>query len=868
MMRRIKIEEEGGFSFVEIMVAVMLMIIVMFPVIGLVDGALMGTGVATSVENSITCSKMAVETIRAMPFYHAKTNAADPPVDPADFFWGTVAERNPITTNYAPDDIDRAPEITRSDWDYAQMTSRGYGDYRIGVRMIYISSDLGALTVHHTYNPHVPGSDKPRDSGGNEITIAQLQVNVYHSETQDPNDERLLYTTMMYVNSTNAPAIMGIGGLVVAEADRGQSAINSANHNNNSVDVTIAGFGFPEAPDPEPELYLFWPGYGELRFQILSRSATEIEARINLRVPSANAGSTISPGSPFQPWRDAESGAPGRTAPGNWAIVIKAGDITDILYNGLVVEYKLPVPGNITAPMPPEAASNQDGADSLEISVATNDFFFQSNAIEDRKTTMRLIKTDDETAFLDADSMSYNPAGTANGYRNGTVTGVFDISRAASGTYFVELWNCTQGGVGHVFARSAQLFTVTVQPPVIHDVWVVSHTAGAYTDTNPRQRSMYSNAAYWPYYFTIRGNYFETDNVRVFVRHTDGTEYECTVLDSAAGWIYASLGNAPVTANRFGQYDVFVENLSDNEQGTNPDRKLAVRTAPITYAKSWTDSALHNYANRRVTLTGINFENNFFVSYGSNITTVGQTNSANNIVGDENGEVKGAITRGDGTNVKPDTWPVQLNFFAFNPGNYSLVVLDLAGNRSNRWGPNADDVDVSGTYAYSVSLGTPHVLAQTNDGNIVIQRRFYNTNTNSWSAWSGNITETAAAKVRGLHTTSWVSWFVRYYRQGQCRFIVLRGYGFDTSGGSMRVRLEWADSNIWTGDQIIDANTTSITPDRANLRCVISNLEMPRVPNDGATWSYPNPSEWHLKVRNNTNGAETTSNRRIEKQNP
>lgn len=557
-----KVRVESGFTIAEVLVAGVILAVVLIPITSMFDVSFKGIRALEQTEQSVSCAKLVMEEIQAMPFYAARAvdTGNDENWDIDDRFWG---ERSP--SNYNPNPGESAP-----DWDkIPEVAFCNYGalldyeSYRVGVQLAYLADSTGVATMHLDWGPRISGNDRPADSEDAALHMVLVRVNVYWKA--DSGEERNYYQESI-VTDTQAIYNFGSAKLTVDRAPSNPPSVlnpdklNAAAHWSDpqtTINVTIEGWGF----DPDTvTACLVRNKNKDIEINLTSKTDTTLKGTIDLY----NSGTDI-PGEPD--WYP-------RAAVGYWTLKTRQEDLfSSYLYNGFVVEYPKPAIsafGN-ASDMSKTGVNNQT---SVPIKIEDGPFV---NLIE--TPAVRLVRRGEAGEILDQVNGTITqitvPA-SSDGYALSgcTIVANFNLSLASAGEYRMSVINTKEPTlIGHRASDySEDVYIVEEFRPTVNGI-TVNKTGG---DT------VYQNKGN-PWAVAISGEYFNqvgTPPVEIFLcsEIVDGLPGGDNVQGTVTLVPNSTTINGTFDASSLplGNYKVCVKNLINGLAGWTNDAPLQV----------------------------------------------------------------------------------------------------------------------------------------------------------------------------------------------------------------------------------------------------------------------------------------------------
>jgi hypothetical protein len=496
MRLRRRLEDQGGFTLAEVLVAGLILVVALIPIVRMFDTSFAGIMASSKVHKSVTLGQKVMEEIKSMPFY-VPYDDAQGKTDIDDHFWG---ERNPVNSNpenASGPDWDGIPEVVLTRHAYGQID--GYDDFRTGVKLCYQNDATSVSEMKENWGPMKVGNDRPKDSDNRGINLLVVQVNVY---TMKEGVETREHQVEAIVTATEAVYNLGVSRINVdgPEDVLGTRSDAAAHWPDKVVNVTIEGWGFnPSAPNFEVSLVR--PDYKDIRITVNPVTSTDTVIKGTVRLYNSTAGS---------PWR-------GRAPIGYWSVKVRQDITSTYLYNGFICEYPGPVISNYgndpSGPYNPPDMSKvgYKGWGSLHLKVQGGCFV---NVVEN--PTIRLIEDVEEDPYVATGTITSITAPDFGYSSSGCeIKATFDIAEAPVGDYMIEVINTQPEVVGHVSSKSG-IYRIEETPE-----WVAT-----IDDFQPDLGN-----AFYENYFDIPSTITGTDLAevrKVFIRNTDGVEYEIT----------------------------------------------------------------------------------------------------------------------------------------------------------------------------------------------------------------------------------------------------------------------------------------------------------------------------------------------------
>jgi len=676
MYLRRKLNQEGGFTIAEIIVAGFILAFALVPIVRMFDVSFSGIRAFEDIQNSVGGARAAVEEIRSLPFYEPY-NATFGDVDIDDHFWGS---RSPENTN---------PGASTPDWEsipevefYAYGAFPAYESYRIGVKLAYLSDDTGVSPMLDGWGPKTAGIDRPKDADNESIHLLLVQVNAYW---MDGAEERA-YTLESVVTDTEAIYNLGISSITVTgpasiqdfDEDgmvRNENAAAHWSSPNVDVLVEIKGWGFN--PDLAANLTasIVRDKNNDIPITLSFKSTDTLRGTMKLY----NTGTDVAGEPDWFP----------RAAVGYWSVKVKQETIlSTYLYQGFTVQYPKPVISDFgnAADM---SKTGLNSADAASLRIVGGPFVNQV-----KTPAARLLRYGPSGEILDqinGTNIVLTVPGGSYGYAlspNCTITATFDLTQGQPGEYHMVVVNTDEPTlIGHVASDpSAAVYTIVEVFPEISDVYVYG--------ISPRYRSGYPNIGN-PRTLVIEGQYFNQAGIPPYVdvylcsdvvaSAPSGTVIQGNVLSVVShNTIVATFD---LTGQPLGNYKVFVRNRNDSRAGWTAGAPFSIITfAPsISAFTATSDGFYENYYDVPSVITGSCLD----VATGVSIT---------------NGTVEYDVT-GESTVVSDMSIDVNLNLIDCNNTQTWNVRVYFSGGS-----PSQAD------YTFDVVLGPAKIIAQNNYG--------------------------------------------------------------------------------------------------------------------------------------------------------
>jgi hypothetical protein len=562
---------EGGYTIAEIMMAGLILAATLIPITSMFDVSYKGIRAFERTEQSVSCAKLVMEEIQAMPFYTARPAdiSADEYWDIDDRFWGN---RSPVGYNPTPGestpDWANIPEVAF--YDYGTLAD--YENFRVGVQVAYLADTTAVATMHTDWGPQTSGNDRPVDPDENPLHMILVKVSTYW---QIDSVQEGSYTLESIVTDTQAIYNFGAAKITVDRAPANPESVlnpdklNAAVHWSDpqtTINVTIEGWGF----DPDTvTAHLVRNKNKDIEINLTSKTETTLKGTVNLY----SSGTDI-PGEPD--WYP-------KAAVGYWTLKTRQENLfSSYLYNGFVVEYPKPVIsayGN-AADMSMTGVNNQT---SVPIKIEGGPFV---NLIE--SPAVRLVRLGADGEILDQVSGTITsitvPAGSYGYALSGcTIVADFNLALASAGEYRMHVINTKEPTlIGHRASDySEDIYTVLEFRPQVDSI-TVDKNGGT---------TVYQNK-FNPWAVTIRGQFFNqvgTPPVEIFL---------CSeIVDGAPGGNFVQgtvtlvpdsttiKGSFNASTLPLGSYIVCVRNTINGLYGWTADAPLQV-----TYLNKYIDS--------------------------------------------------------------------------------------------------------------------------------------------------------------------------------------------------------------------------------------------------------------------------------------
>jgi hypothetical protein len=649
MYLRRKLNQEGGFTIAEIIVAGFILAFALVPIVKMFDVSFSGIRAFEGIQNSVSSARAAVEEIRSMPFYEPY-NATFGDVDIDDHFWGS---RNPENTNPgdATPDWESIPEVEY----YGYGTFEDYESYRIGVKLAYLDDDTGVSSLLTGWGPKTAGKDRPKDAANESIHLLLVQVNAYW---MDGTEERS-YTLESVVTDTEAIYNLGISSITVTgptsiqdldENGQVRKANAAAHWSSPNVDVQleIKGWGFN--PDAAANLTasIVRDKNNDIPITLSYKSTDTLRGTMKLY----NTGTDVAGEPDWYP----------RAAIGYWSVKVKQETIlSTYLYQGFIVQYPKPVISDFgNAADMSKTGPNYWNAASLK--VVGGPFVNQV-----KTPAVRLLQYGENGEILNqvnGTNIVLTVPASSYGYAlspNCTITANFDLTTAAPGEYHMVVVNTDEPTlVGHIASDpSSAVYTIIDTIPIINNAYVYG--------TSPHESRAYRNVGN-PWRLVIEGNYFSmvgSPSVDVYIcsqvvsnlpagNYVQGTSAAVTNYNTIVA--YFDFSSLPA-----GSYYVFVRNRVNDKVGWS--------AAPVFTLLDFSGNVGGFVAN-----SGNFYENYYDIS--SKITGNGFTDVTKITIVNSSGTVEYDVTS-ESTLGGSNEIPVNLNLINCAYGNWNIRVYFL-----------------------------------------------------------------------------------------------------------------------------------------------------------------------------------------------
>jgi hypothetical protein len=427
MRLRRRLEDQGGFTLAEVLVAGLILVVALIPIVRMFDTSFAGIMASSKVHKSVTLGQKVMEEIKSMPFYIPYTGD-DTDID--DHFWGA---RNPANNNPgegADPDWGDIPEVTLSKYGHGQIAT--YPDFRVGVKLCYLNDDTTVADMGNSWGPKTTARDRPVNGINKSLNLLLVQVNVYKFVD---GVERREHQTEAIITSTEALYNLGVSRItVISPASIIGTADNAAAHwPNTSITVSIEGWGF-EPDDLNFKAYLVRPDYNDIEI-VINRplsSDSEIIGSVNLTYNGSQ-------------WFN-------RAPIGFWSVKVKQNVISAYLHNGFICEYPRPLiqdyGNDPNSPYRPASMSKTGykGWGTLQLRLVGGYFV---HAV--KNPTVRLIEDVEEEPYIITGEV-LSISGGSSGYSSSgcEIIASFDIAEAPLGDYRIEVINTDFEVTGHV----------------------------------------------------------------------------------------------------------------------------------------------------------------------------------------------------------------------------------------------------------------------------------------------------------------------------------------------------------------------------------------------------------------------------------
>lgn len=667
MLKRILMpaRRQEGFSIVEVMMAGLVLAMVSMPMMQMFSASLQITQLTDDYNKVQVCTRSYAEMVRALPFWKAY-NGTDRDVD--DFFWG---DGRGINNNWST-----APEVV-----YKAYGTTTYPQFKVTVKMVYLTSDLAEATMMSKWGPKKPSYDQPLSSDNTVLHMIKYEVKAYWQSST--GGEKNFSTTairtdtaaeigLLITTCTNTSADATKHGSRYGEADD-----NTAPHTKDSITVNIKGKGFVKS-GITTTVKLAMDKNADIPMTITSITNTEIIGTINL-----SSGGTTGFG-----W------SPKRT-PGGWAVMVFLDRAFEVLYEGFIVEFPTP---KLTVVSP---TTGKDTASALSIVVTGSPILSLGGTC---KAVLRLVKknadgTPDASKAIDSTAVAtVTTTGTA-GYTTSPnyITATFNLTGEELGEYYLWVINCKDygnlGDLGNVTGSSqnatagAFVFTIIQVPPSVTNV---------YETASPNRTYGFNNRTY---NLTIKGSDFDTANgVTVYLGRPNAAPAApraqgTSAIVSDASTITANFNLSALAGNE-GQCWAYVQNNGSGLSGSKASA-FEVRRPPrvTTVSNVDTDTRVagtfkYNYYDIDTQLTGQDFYSGYQVYYQKST---------------------GGTTYQVGVNDGAET-------FAYSNGttfNCELNLIDLPVGTYNIWVADASDSTNATSASFACEYGAPILFTES-----------------------------------------------------------------------------------------------------------------------------------------------------------
>jgi len=737
LLRKLRsgLQQEGGFSLAEVLVATLVLGIVSGSIMSMFGSSIQVMGTTRSVNTAQACARAVTERLRSLPFYQPYQGVSR---DMDDFYW--PADRG------LENSWDNVTEV-----EYKGYDTEPYPQFRVTVKMVYLNDDTSEAVMRATWGPRTPNYDKPVDTLNRELHMIKFQVKVYWkvSGEETPSSN---YSLLTIRTDSDVQANLGVSYCEVTDLGKRGTADNAAQHIYNTVNLRITGFGFK----PGCTAALLMPANSDIQVKGLSYvSETELTGYVNL----------ASEGTAGKPWSP-------RAETGGWAVKVTVGNAFAVLPDGLIVEFPPPV---LTSVSPTEGANTEN---NKELTVLGNPIISlpPAGGYNNCSAVMRLVwknpdDTEDRNKILYDIPSSAVVTGDSYGAGVDQITDRFNLTQTSNGQpistwgpfpqyYYLEVWNVKDynsvGQKGDVAGSSRSVpftFRIVELPPQPTQVFQTA---------TPTRNWGFNNRTY---NLTIKGNYFDTINgVTVYLGRgatppnaprVQGTN----VVVESTQTIRADFNLAGLAGSE-GWCWVYVINNGTGSSG-QANNVFEVRRPPRTTAVTNTDGTgyKYNYFDIAVQVDGQDFYSGYSIYY--------QKTSGGTVYQVGVGDGEGAPSFVSSTRMTG-----YLNLIGLPVGSYNIWVGDPY-DYNNR----VSAASFTSTYGPPVLLST---AAPYNPPSVWIKFKY-----KYWTGfWSDNITTNEIGTSRAWATNRKNRSWPFAERDVRAEFCV-RGKGFlDASTGS------------------------------------------------------------------------------------